>query len=368
MRSDHVSRTGWRVRGVRARTSVGLVVAFLSLLSGCSTPPGSLLGDSPKSPTDRIAVSDGWLAMGTFFEADLRVHPAEADRARDWLDWARGEIARLEGIYSRHDPESALSLLNRALAREDVVETGVRVDPELEGVLRLATRIWEGTGGAFDVTVGPLVDVWAEAASRGRWPSVEELRRAKRRVGAGGLSFSDDGLLRPATIGMEIDLDGFAKGAVLDRLREHFESEFPDPVALLNFGESSILAIGDPDGGGWRLAVRSRSPSGQSLGVVRLRNRALSVSSSVGSVSRIGDQLVSHVIDPRTGGAIEETVEAIVIAGRATVADGWSTGLLVIGANHSAIRLVERAGLDAEILDSMGRSVSTEDWEAYLSE
>ncbi len=345
-------------------------MAILSTLSAfaCSGPIGIAKHGSGARVAEGIAVSDGWLAMGTFFEADLRVPVAEADRARTWLLWVRGEIARLEAVYSRHDPRSALSRLNQALAREDVLETGVRIDPELEPVLRLASRIWAGTGGAFDVTVGPLVDVWTRAVERASWPSVEELRRAKERVGGGRLSFSEDGLLHPETVGMELDLDAIAKGTVLERLRERFESEFPDSAALLNFGESSILAIGDPDGEGWRIAIRSRSPSGQSLGVVRLRDRALSVSSSVGSVSRIGDQQVSHVIDPRTGSVVEETVEAVVIAESATVADGWSTGLLVIGANRSAIRLVEKAGLDAEILDSAGRSVETTDWETHLVE
>ncbi|HEB90604.1 MAG TPA: FAD:protein FMN transferase [Deltaproteobacteria bacterium] len=345
-----------------------LLMMVLSMLAGCSAVTGSGPGNPGPGAPERIAVSDGWLAMGTFFEADLRVRATEVDRARNWLLWVRGEIVRLEAVYSRHDAQSALSMLNRALAREDVVETGVRVDPELESVLRLAGRIWEETGGAFDVTVGPLVDVWTRAAERARWPSVEELRRAKERVGGGRLSFSEEGVLHPETVGMELDLDAIAKGAVLDRLRDRFESEFPDSAALLNFGESSILAIGDPDGSGWRIAIRSRSPQGRSLGVVRLRNRALSVSSSVGSVSWIGDQQVSHVIDPRTGSVVEETVEAVVIADAATVADGWSTGLLVIGANRSAIRLVEKAGLDAEVLDSMGHSVETADWEAYLAE
>ncbi len=347
-------RSSWRILGI------GLLL--LSIL-GCTGPSMSSLRGS----AERISISDGWLAMGTFFEADLRVSPAEADRARAWLDWARLEIERLEKIYSRHDPHSVLSDLNRALAREDAVLERTRLDPELESILFSAIEVWEGSGGAFDITVGPLVEVWSAATARGEWPRIENLRRAKRRVGSEGLLLLGGGELGLTTGKMRIDLDAIAKGAVLDRLREGLETDLPNTAALLSFGQSSILALGDPDGEGWRLVVRSRNQSGGNLAVVRLRDRALSVSSSAGSIREIAGERVSHVIDPRTGSVIEQTVEAIVIADRATIADGWSTALLVIGANRTALRLVEKAGLTANVLESSGRNVASDDWDRVIS-
>ena len=326
------------------------------------------LGAEPEAP---VVVSDGWLAMGTFFEADLRVLPADVPRARAWLEWARGELARLEAIFSRHDPESALSQLNRELAGEAVVRKGTPLAPELEAILESAGAVWSVSGGAFDVTVGPLIDVWNEAADRGHWPSRERLATARRLVGGEKLSLSVRGSDRgsgrrkliAAMPGLRIDLDGISKGAVLDRLRERFERELPETAALLSLGESSVVAIGDPGGGGWRLVARSRDPAHADLATIRLRDRALSVSSSVGSVRRIGNRRVSHVVDPRTGTAIEGTVEAIVIANRAERADAWSTALLVLGANPEAIGLVEQAGLAALVVDSSGHSAATRDWE-----
>jgi thiamine biosynthesis lipoprotein len=336
------------------------VVLLLILTFGCMSPSG-------REAEKRIAISDGWLAMGTFFEADLRVRLEERERARAWLEWARGEIPRLEKIYSRHDPESAVSSLNRALAEDDALRNGTRVDPELEEILFSAIGVWEGTGGAFDITIGPLVDVWTDAAAQGEWPPVERLRQAKRRVGSEGLLLLGGGDLGLTMSAMRIDLDGISKGAVLDRLRDRLETDLPGAAVLLSFGESSILAIGDPGDSGWELVVRSRNPSGGNLGTVRLRDRALSVSSSVGSQSEIAGQRVSHIIDPRTGSVIGETVEAIVVADRAAIADGWSTALLVIGANRAALRLVEKAGIEANILDSSGRSVITDGWESAVS-
>ena len=79
------------------------------------------------------------------------------------------------------------------------------------------------------------------------------------------------------------------------------------------------------------------------------------------------DVWVSHIIDPRTGSVIGETVEAIVVADRAAIADGWSTALLVVGANRAALRLVEKAGIEANILDSSGRNMITDGWESAVS-
>lgn len=315
----------------------------------------------------RVAVSDGWPAMGTLFEADLRVRPEQVEDARAWIEWARREIPRLERIYSRHDAESALSHLNRSLAEDDIREQGVRVDAELEAILFSAVEVWEGSGGAFDVTIGPLVDVWSQAAARGVWPSLSDLRRAKQRVDGGGLLLPGEGTLIVTAERMRIDLDGISKGEVLDCLRARLRADLPGIAALIGFGQSSLYAIGDPDPGreGWRLALRSRSPGRPDLGVVRVRDRALSASSSVGSVSVIEGQQISHVIDPRTGSAVEGAVESVVIANRAALADGWSTALLVLGASRTSEQLIERAPVEALVIDASGRTVRSAGWEAF---
>lgn len=334
-----------------------LTLVLPLVLAGCLADVPSVEWEPP------VVVSDGWLAMGTFFEADLRVRPRDVDSARRWLEWARFEIARLERISSRHDPESALSALNRALGADDVLHTGARVDAELEAMLFESVGVWKESGGAFDVTVGPLVDVWSNAVERGGWPDLEPLRLARRRVGAERLLLDGEGEIAVTVRGVQIDLDGISKGAVLDRLRDDLAARLPAAAALLSFGESSIVAIGAPDDRGWRLLVRSRDPARGSLGSVLLRDRALSVSSSRGSVRAIAGVRVSHVIDPRTGTPVEGTVEAIVTADRAARADAWSTALLVLGARPTALQLVEKAGVEAYVFGTAGRSAATQGWQ-----
>ncbi len=336
------------------------VLALLAiLLVGCTTK-------SPSSSPTRIAISDGWLAMGTFFEIEIRVPPEKIERARAFIEWARLEIPRLEKIYSRHDPETELASLNQSLASDDVLTREIQLGSELESILFLAMEVWEGSGGAFDMTVGPLVELWTRAIADGKWPSLEELRAAKARVGSQAFLLVGDGKLEALKRGMRVDLDGISKGVVLDRLRETFQADLPQAAALLSFGESSIMAIGDPDGRGWRLEIRSQESSAESHSVVHLRDKALSVSSSLGTSSELAGERVSQIIDPRTGSILSEGVEAIVLADRSSMADGWSTALLVVGANRTAVRLMKKTNLEATILESSGRSVSTDGWERVL--
>jgi thiamine biosynthesis lipoprotein len=335
------------------------------------------------SPPARVEVTDGWLAMGTFFEADLRVASRDAELARDWLVRARSEIARLEAIYSRHDPASELSALNAALAKwpasrlpaEGSAEAaglhGIAVGPELAGLLGRALALTRATGGAFDVSVGPLIVFWREAADGGRWPSSDALDQRVKGVGSGHLTLVEQAgihLLNAAIPGMRLDLDALSKGAVLDRLRDSLLHELPGAAALLSFGQSSLWAIGDPDGRGWRLDVRSRDPERGLLGSVKLRDRALSVSSSVGSVSVVAGRPVSHVIDPRSGRPVEGSVEAIVIAEEALVADAWSTALLVLASGEGGIASgglarIEASGLEAYVVGASGGSRTTAGWQ-----
>lgn len=346
-------------------TAIALLVGALAMLSplvGCSRRPAE-----DAEAAARTSLSDGWLAMGTFFEADLRVKADERSAAQAWLDHARAELVRLESITSRHDSTAQVSLLNRALASKAVVEEGARVGSVLESVLIDAVGVWRATGGAFDVTVGPLVELWRRAAERDEWPSVDAIQKAKRRVGSDRLLLAGDGRVSVSVPRVRIDLDAVSKGAALDELARSLASSLPGVPALLSLGQSSTVAIGDPDGGGWILAVQSTAPEGGEVARLRLRDRAVSVSSSLGSTSRIAGQTVSHIIDPRTGATVDGTVEAVVVGDRALQADGWSTGLLVLGAHRRSIRLVEQAGFAAFVFDSAGRSIHTSSWESYLA-
>ncbi|MGH7336078.1 MAG: FAD:protein FMN transferase, partial [Myxococcota bacterium] len=160
--------------------------------------------------------------------------------------------------------------------------------------------------------------------------------------------------------GGAVDLGGVAKGYALDRARERLGARVD--AALLSFGQSSTWAIGRPPGAsGWRLLARG--PDGGFAGVLTLRDRALSVSESLGQWNEIDGRRYGHVLDPRTGEPLVHDREALVVTRDATLAEALSKALLVLGPAEG-IALIE-AWPDAEalLLDANGQAWRTRGWQ-----
>jgi thiamine biosynthesis lipoprotein len=239
--------------------------------------------------------------------------------AEELVVLARG----LEAELSRYDPDSALSRLNEAAGAGPQT-----VPPALGQIVADSVELSRRTRGSFDVSVGPLVELWTRAARRGRTPSDVELARARARVGSERLVVSVDAGTVVLEPGMSIDLGGIAKGWALDRMRERLRARGIER-ALLSFGHSSILAVGAPPGAsGWRILLQDGE--GSYAGIVTLRDATLSVSGSFGRVSRIGGRDYGHVIDPRTGEPLTEGRQAAVLAPTGASAEALSKALLVL--------------------------------------
>jgi thiamine biosynthesis lipoprotein len=288
--------------------------------------------------------------MGTVLEVTLRAADEPAGRAL--LDRLYARTADLEAELSSWQPDSSLSRLNAAAG------TGPQpVAPELAALLREALPLSARTEGSFDVSVGPLVALWKEAGRRGRLPSAEELASARAKVGAQLVELSGERVAL-AKRGMSIDLGGVAKGHALDRLAALLRAEGVAD-ALLSFGESSIVALGAPEGGGrWRLLVRG--PTGAYVGVVGLRDQALSVSGSLGQFEEIGGRRFGHVIDPRSGMPAQDARVALVLAPTAAAAEGWSKALLVLGPERGLALAEAEPGVEALLLaEDRGRAATS---------
>ena len=270
-----------------------------------------------------VPVSDGRYVMGTVLEITLE--GLRPDEGRALLDDLYASAARLEQVFSRHREDSELSALNGRAG-----ESRQRVDPELARLLAESVELAAVTNGAFDVTVGPLVGLWWQAAQRGTPPSVAEIADARARVGAGRLRAGRDdaGPWAQLEAGMSVDLGGIAKGYALDRLAEQVRTAGVRS-ALLSFGQSSLHGIGTPaDGEGWGILVRDADDG--FAGVIRLRDQSLSVSGSLGQGLEIDGRLYGHVIDPRSGQPLTRKAVAVVLAATGTRAEALSKALLVL--------------------------------------
>ncbi|MEZ4215380.1 MAG: FAD:protein FMN transferase [Myxococcota bacterium] len=334
----------------RARLARAVVLVVAIAAASCAS----------SSPARHIA-SDGQLAMGTVLDVQLVVPASSTGRAE--LDAVFAQVHELDALVSHYDPASEVSRLSAASGG------GPRaVDPRVAELVGESLRFATLTSGAFDVTVGRLVDVW-----RGKDAEsvvYEDVAAARAPAGIDGLRLLADGRVELARAGVKLDFGGIAKGWALDRVQERLDAERAGP-ALLSFGQSSILARGAPpdDPRGWTLVVRS--PADGFAARVTLRDRALSVSSSfppsdaaAGGSGAEADALgaPSGVVDPRSGWIVTRRTLAAVASDDATTADALSTSLLVLD-YEEGLALAERLeGVEALLVDEDGRIAMTSGW------
>lgn len=299
----------------------------------------------PPPPAAPVSLSDGTYAMGTVLETTLFGDDADALAAA--TEELFGTARRLDALLSTYQPASDVSRLNGAAGAGPV-----EVDPHVVRILQLSQSFTALTRGTFDISVGPLVELWTRAGERGELPSRAELDAARTLVGPRVFRVRGNAawLLRP---GASLDLGGVAKGYALDEMLPLLRARGIG-TALLNFGQSSTWALGAPPDSpeGWRLLARA--PDGGFLGVLTLRDRALSVSGTLGQWTEIGGRRYGHVLDPRTGQPLTRRRQAIVVAPSAALGEALSKALLVLGETEG-IRLVgARRGCEGLLADADG--------------
>src|SRR5262249_46668971 len=151
-------------------------------------------------------------------------------------------------VMSAHEPTTPLARLNRHADAASVVSRPLAM------VVGLGRDLAARTDGAFDPTIAPLATLWRRAARRGRLPSPRHLARTRRLVGWRAVEVDASRVALRAR-GMALDLGALGKGVALDRIARRLRRGGCGS-ALLNFGESSLVAIGRPPRGRWRVALR----------------------------------------------------------------------------------------------------------------
>ena len=260
--------------------------------------------------------------MGTFLE--LTLWHAEPERARHLIRASVQEAHRLEEILSDYIPDSAVSQFNANAGKGRVA-----LPPELHELLRISQRLSVRTAGYFDVTVGPLMELWRDCSDHDRIPDATRLAQALSLMGYRKLLLSQNGDAELTRSGMKIDLGGIGKGYAVDRIAGRLKAAGVT-AALINFGGSSMRAIGAPPGqNGWEVGVQG--PAGDLRGVIYLRNLALSTSGSMGRFFTVGNRRYGHLINPKSGMPVSEPRMASVITPSATTAEALTKPLVLLG-------------------------------------
>ncbi len=287
--------------------------------------------------------------MGTY--VSIIVY-SDQETGSNAIEEAFKEIEKIEAMASVYDPESEASFLN---------ENGYidNTSTEFLNLINTSIEYYNTTGGCFDITVQPLLDLWSE----GLWKESEEVQAQKigetlEIIGSDKINTSDD-RIEFELDRMAITLGGIAKGYAVDKAIEKIK-EFGIERGLVNAG-GDIYTIGaKPDGEKW--AIELESPGdGESdenidtepVVIFSVKDRAVTTS---GGYHRYYDEEkeVHHIMDPRTGYSANVCMSVTIIADSCTRADILATSVFVMGP-ESGLELIESLDdVEAYIIDSNG--------------
>jgi len=262
-------------------------------------------------------------AMACRFEVTMRQsEEAGITAATEALD----EIDRLETRLTVFRDSSEVSFVNAEAAKASVA-----VSHELFELLTLCKQLYEATGGAFDITSGPLTRCWGFLRRQGQVPRQDEIDQAMPSVGSDKLLLDDTTKsVRFARQGMEINLGSIGKGYALDCAADLMATRVS--AVLLNAGSSSMRAVGKGEHrDGWLVGLRNPRSKLRRLGVLRLRDCALSTSGSEEQFFEHQGQRYSHIIDPRSGWPASGVTSVSVVAPTAAMSDALATAFFVGG-------------------------------------
>lgn len=317
--------------------SVNPAIAFVLLgwlvavLGGCGERSDTLLELS--GPT-----------MGTYYQVKVANPPAGVTQAslQSGVDQVLGEVNRQISTY---DPESELSRFNRNPG------TGwIEVSRDLLSVVEEGSRTSRISDGAFDVTVGPLVNLWGFGPDpkTDSVPSDQAIQEAMERVGYERLQLhTEPPAFRKERGDMYVDLSALGEGYGADRVAEYLIGRGVTDFMVAVAGAIRVQghnAKGTP----WAIAVEEPTPGKRAVHrIIQITDEGLSTSGDYRNYFERDGRRYSHEIDPRTGRPVEHRLASVtVISESAMRADALATALMVLG-DEQGLAVAEGQGIAA---------------------
>ncbi len=323
--------------GSKPRPRAAVALLYLLVLAACSREP------------PQLEVSGQ--ALGTFWTAKV-TNPAPSIDAAALRNAVTAALDRVDGQMSTYRQDSELSRFNASRSVD-----WFPVSADLVAVMAEAQRIATLSGGALDVTVGPLVNLWG-FGPRGRpdrVPQPAELDAARQRVGYLALSVRlDPPALRKAHPDVYVDLSAIAKGFAVDQSAAAIQSLGATDYLVEVGGELRLRGLSE-GGRPWRIAIERPVPGEREVEqVVQPGDSGLATSGDYRNYFEVDGKRYSHTIDPATGRPVHHALASVtVIHPSATSADGFATALMVLGPERGmalaereqlAVLMVVRAG------------------------
>ncbi len=309
----------------------------------------ALAGDEPAA-LQRFAFEKAEMGLPfriTLFAPDEPTAKAAADAA-----FARVEA--LNAVLSDYDDESEISRLSRSSGSGKAVP----VSDDLWRVLERGQAMAERTDGAFDVTVGPLVNLWRRARRKQELPSPELIAEMRARVGFRHLKLDAEKRTAELLIAdMRLDVGSIGKAYAVDAALAVLKQR---GITRALVGGSGDMAAGDAPPGlpGWRIEVAAFDAEGAPPPrIVHLANRGIATSGDVFQRVEIGGKRYSHIVDPHTGLGLTDHSLVTVIAADCFTANCYTTSASVLGPERGVKLIDATPGIAALLVRKPGEKI-----------
>lgn len=306
----------------------------------------------------RLGTSEGIIEearflMGSTIQIKVSVQTAnERAAAKKGIGRAFKEIARIEDMFSVFKEDSEISRINRTASLGPV-----EVGDEAFALIEKSIEFNKITAGAFDITIGPLVELWRRAKLAESTPSNQEVKDALSKKGSDALAL--DRINKSVSFkkrGMSLDLGGVAQGYATDRAIEVLKSAGVRNAIVNLSGDMYCLGRRSKKSM-WNVGIQHPRDKNKIFLSLNLTDKAINTSGDYEKYFIINGKRYSHIIDPRTGYPVgDDIVSATVIAPDSATSDMLATALCVL--RRDGLKVVESIeGVDAIIIMKVGSAL-----------
>jgi len=328
------------LKTTRSKIIVVICIALVILLSRVAIQRFKI---RPLKETEMI--------MGTLVE--ITVIPANEKAIKEAFE----AIKKVDALMSTYKEDSEISILNK--------KGQAQVSGETLEVIKDALKFSELTGGAFDITCRPLINLWKKAKKKKKIPTEEEIKEAISLVDYKKIIL-EGSQIRLEKKGMQIDLGGIAKGYAVDKAIEALKKN-GIKQALVNAG-GDLYALGNnPQGRKWQIGIQNPREKDKILDIVKVKNKAVATSGDYRRYFTLEGKRFSHIVNPRTGLTVQDVPMSVTIIGPdATTTDALATGVFVLGPEEGMKLIESLPGVEGMIISEGMKKITSRGWGKFI--
>jgi len=296
------------------------------------------------------------ILMGTLVE--IAIKQSDAQKSKQAIDLAFDEIKRIEGLLSSHLPDSEISRLNKSAG-----EAWQELSPETIEILKRALHWSDWSQGSFDITVGPVVDLWKFDTPKANIPSTEQIDDALKLINYKDLQIKGN-KAKLNRKGMAVELGAIAKGYAVDRAIQILKEAGISDAFINAGGDLKSIGMRSPEVP-WKIGLQHPRYPEKMIGAFSLTNGAIATSGDYQKYFIREGKRYHHILNPKTGHPAKENdiVSTTVMADSVMDADALATALFVLGPKaFENIKSLENT--EAMVILKTGKTFFTPGFEA----